>query len=58
MNKGGKREGSGRKRLEQPSVLVQFRISPEQRENLKLLGGRKWLLSKLTNHATPASTEK
>lgn len=43
--RGGKREGAGRKPLEQgeDSVTVTFRATLAQREKLRALGGGTWI---------------
>ncbi len=49
--RGGKREGAGRPPL--GNVYYTVRISPEEREKLKRLGGSAWLRKKIQSEPEP-----
>jgi hypothetical protein len=52
--KGGARPGAGRKPLgEEPSVVVQIRMRPAQRDKLKRLGGAPWLRERIDKAKEP-----
>ena len=40
---GGRRDGAGRPRLKTPTFRVLVRLTEEEREKFKTLGGGKWL---------------
>ncbi len=43
--RGGKRTGSGRKKIGEKEVKI--RLSEEQHQKLKRLGGSKWVIKKI-----------
>lgn len=46
---GGLRTGAGRKPDLIPKIYVQLRLTIEQRDKLKRLGGSKWVAERLDN---------
>ena len=46
---GGARQGSGRKPDPIPKIYVQIRLTVEQWDKLKRLGGSKWVAERLDN---------
>ncbi len=51
IKRGGKREGAGRPPL--GNVYYTVRISPEERDKLRRLGGSAWLRKKIQNEPEP-----
>lgn len=52
--RGGRREGAGRKPDGQVKMIqTAFRVTPQQREKLKRLGGSAWLRAQIDAAPTP-----
>jgi len=54
QSNGGPRPGAGRPPVPAPVVPVNIRMTAQQREKLRLLGGAKWVRSQIDASTPPA----